>query len=208
MTRNRIASVAASALPCMGIALALANWNARPDRAGAWAAGIGVFLIMLAVRQGWQVALRRASTDVVKAALARTVAVVNNGVVAGALLIIIPLAIKLAHVYGLVDDPNGANRAITILSGVCLVVMGNAIPTWLPPVSSMQGLGARVQAFQRFAGWTWVLCGLGFSMAWLALPIDAAQRVSMALVGGAMIVTVLLLLRLDRAARRHTPRAN
>jgi len=208
MGRNRIASLAATALPAMGIALALANWNARPDQAQAWAIGIGVFVVMLAVSQGWQLAFRRASKDVVKAALAKTVAIVNNGVVFGALLTIVPLAMKLAHAYGFVDDPNGLNRAITIISGLCLVAMGNAIPRWLPPVSTMQGHGADVQAFQRSAGWTWVLCGLGFVMAWLALPPDEAGPVSIALVGAAMIVTVLQLLRLARKTRHHAPGLN
>jgi len=31
--------------------------------------------------------------------------------------------------------------------------------------------GARVQAFQRLAGWTWVLTGLTFATAWLVLPV-------------------------------------
>jgi hypothetical protein len=74
----------------------------------------------------------------------------------------------------------------------------------LPPVSSMQCNGARVQAFQRFAGWTWVLGGLGWATAWLALPIDAAGPVSMAAVVAAMIVTIVQLLRLRRS-RQNPP---
>ncbi|HET9834669.1 MAG TPA: hypothetical protein VFP91_23270 [Vicinamibacterales bacterium] len=207
MALDRIASLAASALPFVGIALALANWNARPDRPWAWTAAVVMFLVMVAVPQGFQFAFRRSSKDVVKAALARTVATVNNGVVFGALTMIIPLTMRLAHAYGLVDDPNSLNRAMVIISGVYLVVMGNAMPRSLPPISSMQGHGARVQAFQRFAGWTWVLCGLGFVVAWLALPIGTARPVSMAFVGAAMIVTVLQLLRLIAAVRSNTLRA-
>ena len=70
-------------------------------------------------------------------------------------------------------------------------------------MSSMQCDGARVQAFQRLAGWIWVLCGLGFATAWLALPVDAAEPVSTALVVAAMIVTIVQLLRL-RASRVST----
>ena len=66
----------------------------------------------------------------------------------------------------------------------------------LPPASSMPGDGARVQAFQRLAGWTWVLGGLGYTAAWLALPIDVAAPVSMAFVAAAMTVTIVQLLRL------------
>jgi hypothetical protein len=208
MALNRIASLAASALPFMGIVLALANWNVRPDRARAWTAGVVMFLIMVAVRQGFQLACRRSSQDVVKAALVKTLATVNNGIVFGALMMIIPLAMTLAHAYGLVADPKIGNRALAIISGAYLVAMGNAMPRALPPVSSMQCHGARVQAFQRSAGWTWVLCGLGFMMAWLTLPIEGARPVSMAMVVAAILITVLQFLRLVRKTRQHAPGLN
>jgi hypothetical protein len=94
-----------------------------------------------------------------------------------------------------------------IMVGAYLAVTGNAMPRMLPPTSSLPCGGARVQAFQRLAGWTWVLCGLGFATAWLALPIDAAEPVSMALVVAAMIVTIVQLLRL-RKPRQHAPGLN
>jgi hypothetical protein len=76
----------------------------------------------------------------------------------------------LAHAYGVVDDPDGGRRATMIIFGAYFAAFGNTLPRMLPAVSSMQCNGARVQAFQRLAGWTWVLCGLGFATAWLALP--------------------------------------
>jgi hypothetical protein len=184
----------------MGIVLAFANWNAQPDRARAWIAAVVMFLVMAAVRYGWQRAYRRSSKDVVKAALAKTVATVNNGVVLGALMMIIPLAMRLAHAYGLVDHPTSVNRALTIISGAYLVVIGNAMPRALPPLSSKPGLDARLQAFHRRAGWIWVLCGLAFVTASLALPSNAAGPVLMALVGAAVIVTVLQFVHVVRAA--------
>jgi hypothetical protein len=78
----------------------------------------------------------------------------------------------------------------------------------LPPVSSMQGDGARIQAFQRLAGWTWVLGGFGWVAAWLVLPIGAAGPVSMASVAAALIVTIAQLLRLRRKPRQHAPGLN
>lgn len=129
MAFSGIRSHAASALPVMGIALALANWNATPAAAWAWAVAIVMFLVMAAVRQGFQIACRNSSqvaqymkrrlatsahphanggddpdsgfrqdADVVKAGLERTVATVNNGVVFGALMMIIPLATTAGHV--------------------------------------------------------------------------------------------------------------
>ena len=72
------------------------------------------------------------------------------------------------------------------------------MPKNLPPLSSMRCDGARVQAFQRLAGWTWVLCGLGSAIGWLALPIDAAEIATTVLVVTAMAVTIVQLLRLRR----------
>ena len=197
MALNWISSRAGSALPLIGIALALANWNARPDAAWAWAAAIVMFLVMVAVRRRSQLAFRRSSGD---AASIRSFASVTGAVAFGALMMIVPLAVTLAHAYGVVEDPDSGRRTTMIILGAYLAVTGNAIPRMLPPMSSMQCDGARVQAFQRLAGWTWALCGLGFATAWLALPIDAAEPVSTALVVAAMIVTIVQLATPSQAA--------
>ena len=202
MALSWISSRTVSALPLIGIALALANWNARPDAAWAWAATIVMFVVMIAVDRRSQLALSRSPGD---AASVRSVASVTGAVAVGALMMIIPLALTLAHAYGVVDDPDGGRRTTMIILGAYLAVTGNAIPRMLPPTSSMQCDGARVQAFQRLAGWTWALCGLGFTTAWLALPIDTAESLSTALVVAAMVMTIVQLLRLRRP--RHHARA-
>ena len=97
MALNWISSRAGSALPLIGIALALANWNARPDAAWAWAAVIVMSLVMVAVRWRSQLAFRRSSGDAVSI---RSFASVTHGVAFGALMMIIPLALTLAHAYG------------------------------------------------------------------------------------------------------------
>ena len=205
MTLSLIASRTASVLPFIAIGLALANWNARPAAAWAWAAVIVISVVMVAVQRLTQRASSRSPGD---AALVRGVASVAGAVVFGALMMIIPLAMTLAHAYGLVDDPDsGMRRTTMIMIGAYLAATGNAIPRMLPPTSSMPCGGARVQAFQRHAGWTWVLCGLGMAMAGLALPIDAQTPISFALVATAMIVTIVQLLRL-RKPQPHAPRLN
>jgi Ca2+/Na+ antiporter len=199
MVVNSITSRTAAALPLMGILLALANWNARSDAAWAWAAAIAMFVVMVIALYGAQRAVRRSSGD---AASIRNVASVTGAVVFGALMMVIPLAVALAHAYGVVDDPDSGRRATMIIFGAYLVAFGNSLPRMLPPVSSMQCSSARVQAFQRQSGWTWVLCGLGFTTAWLALPLEAAANVSLALMAAAMLVTIGQLLRLRRP-RKH-----
>jgi hypothetical protein len=204
MVFNSITGWAGAALPLIGIVLALANWNARPEAAWAWAAAIVMFMVMVIARHGAQLALRRLSGD---APSVRNVASVTSAVVFGALMMVIPLAVTLAHAYGIADDPDSGQRATMIVFGAYLAVFGNSLPRMLPPVSSMQCNGARLQAFQRLAGWMWVLCGLGFATAWLLLPIDAAETASTVLVAAAMIVTIVQLLRL-RKPRQHAPGLN
>jgi hypothetical protein len=205
MAINWISSRIVPALPLVAIGLALANWSAKPANAWAWTAVIVISVVMVAVQRRSQLALSRSSGD---AALTRSVDSIAQAVAVGALMIIIPLALTLAHAYGVVDDPDrGMQRTTMVLVGAYLAMTGNAMPRMLPPTSSMPCGGARVQAFQRLAGWTWALCGLGFAMAWLALPIDAATPISMALVATAIVVTVTQLLRL-RKPRPHAPRLN
>lgn len=62
----------------------------------------------------------------------------------------------------------------------------------------------KVQAFQRFVGWVFVLTGLGFTIAWLLLPLDVANPVAMTCLVAGMIITVSATLRLKRASRLRT----
>jgi hypothetical protein len=78
------------------------------------------------------------------------------------------------------------------------MMLGNVMPKHLPPLSSMRCDGARQQAFQRLAGWTWVLCGVASALGWLALSIDAAELATTVLTLTAMVVTIVYLLRLRR----------
>jgi uncharacterized membrane protein YeiB len=201
MTLTWIASRAGSAVPLVGIVLALANWNAQPDAAWKWTVAIVVLVVMAIVGQLARLGSRRSSGD---AASARSFASLSGAVTLGAVMVVIPLAVQLAETYGVLNDPDSGKRTVMIIIGLYLAATGNSLPRMLPPVSLMQGNAARVQAFQRFLGWTWMLFGLGFAIAWLVLPIDAAGPVSVALVAAAFIFTVVQLLRL-RKPRQDAP---
>lgn len=201
MTLTWIASRAGSAVPLVGIVLALANWNAQPDAAWKWSVAIVVLVVMVIARHVLQLALRRSSGD---AASARIFASASSAVVLGAVMVVIPLAVQLAETYGVLNDPDSGKRTVMIIIGLYLAATGNSLPRLLPPVSAMQGNAARAQAFQRLLGWTWVVFGLGFAIAWLVLPIDAAGPVSVALVAAAFIVTMVQVIRL-RKPRQDAP---
>ena len=189
----------ASALTAVGIVLALANWYARPEAALAWTAPLAMFAVMIAALRVSRLALRRSTTDAAR----RSFDWIATGVVFGALMMGVPLALTLARSYGLIDGVDVSRRATGVLTGAFLMMLGNVMPKNLPTLSSMRCDGARQQAFQRLAGWTWVLCGLGSAVAWLALSIDTAENATTVLAVTAMAVTIGQLLRLRRPRKEQ-----
>ena len=193
MAPNSMMSRAASALTAVGFVLVLANWYAKPEAALAWTAPLAMFAVMFAALRLSRRALRRSTGDGL-----RSPDGIPTAVVFAALMMGIPLALTLARSYGVVDDIDLGRRSTGVLIGAFLVMLGNVMPKNLPPLSSMRCDGARQQAFQRLAGWTWVLCGLASAIGWLALSIDSAEIATTVLVVTAMAVTIVLLLRLRR----------
>jgi hypothetical protein len=191
---------AASALTAVGIVLVVANWYARPEAALAWTAPLAMFAVMFAALRLSRRALPRSTGDTTAL---RSLDWIATGVVFGALMMGIPLALTLARSFGVVDDPDLGRRSTGVLTGVFLMMLGNVMPKTLPPLSSMACDGARYQAFQRLAGWTWVLCGLGSVIAWIALSIDFAETATTVLVVAAMAVTIVQILRLRRPRKEQ-----
>ena len=195
----------ASALTAVGIVLVLANWYAKPEATLAWTAPLVMFMVMVAALRLSRLALRRSTGD---AAALRSFDWIATGVVFGALMMGIPLALTLARSYGLIESSDVGRRSTGVLTGAFLVMLGNVMPKNLPPLSSMRCDGARQQAFHRLAGWTWVLCGLASAIGWLALPIDSAETATTVLVVTAMAVTIVQLLRLRRHKDQPAPGLN
>jgi hypothetical protein len=192
MKFNAITTRAVSALPYIGIALALANWEAKPNRVWIWAPAIVMFVIMALAR-------RRSAESIPPIPV---FVPFDRGPALGALMYVIPLAVELAHVYGIVDDPNSGLRTLMVIFGADIAAIGNTLPRLLPPVSSTPYGGARAQASQRFIGWTWVLCGLGFAASWLALPVGGAQMASSMILAFAILLTSVQRLRVLACQRR------
>jgi hypothetical protein len=99
------------------------------------------------------------------------------------------LSLKLAAALGAAARDDLAKRATMVILGAFLVVTGNALPKTLTPLLVLRCDAARAQAFHRFAGWAWVLSGLALSIAWLALPVGIAQKVTLILLP-ACILTI------------------
>jgi len=97
---------------------------------------------------------------------------IKSSTVFATLMIVVPLMIAVATRLGWVDSLDTGARLSFVLSGVFLMMSGNAIPKQLASLAGPDP--ARVQGFRRFAGWTWVLTGLALVIAWLTLPLTSA----------------------------------
>jgi hypothetical protein len=191
MTGKSAVDHAAPALLVLSSMLAAGNWYLQPERPGAWAST--VFLIgcmalplLIVPRHGNEAARRRAGDSI------------RRGIVFAGLILVIVLSMKLATAMGVIEDADLSRRATMAILGAFFVVTGNAMPKTLTPLSALQCDAARVQAFQRFAGWTWVLTGLAFAIVWLALPVDLAKPVSLVLLTSGMLTIVWQVVRLRR----------
>ena len=110
-----------------------------------------------------------------------------RAIVVAGLMLAIALSAKLAAALGAAGHDDLAERATMVILGAFIVVTGNALPKTLTPLSVLRCDAARAQAFHRFAGWAWVLSGLALSVAWLALPVGIAQRVTLILLPTCML---------------------
>ena len=82
------------------------------------------------------------------------------------------LAVVLADKTGYIGDET-SKRAVQVAMGLIVVYCANLAPKTLEPLATT-GDPARIPALQRFCGWTLVLAGLGYSLAWLIAPIEHA----------------------------------
>jgi len=180
--------------------LAAANWYLAPERAPGWFMSVLVLAGLTAVLL--LVVWRPSGEPDPTPAERKTADSLRSGVAWAGMMIVVSLAGKLAVSLGAALDANFAQRALMAVIGAFLVFTGNALPKTLSPLISMTCDPARMQAFQRFAGWTWVLTGLVLSLSWLALPIRLAEPGTFLLLPFAILLIAVQLVRLRRTHQR------
>jgi hypothetical protein len=79
-----------------------------------------------------------------------------------------------------------ARRLTGVLLGLVVVVYANAIPKSLVALARLRCSPSREQAARRFAGWSLVLGGLGYTAAALVAPLASIH-----LVGGVILAVAL-----------------
>jgi len=196
MNTRPISNFLAPALLVLSTLLVATNWVLQPARAGAWAATLGFVGCMAVV---FFFAHRRSGNE----AQRRAGDAIRHAIVFAGLMLAIPLSMRLGTALGVIHDADLSRRTTMVLMGAFIAFTGNAMPKTLTPLSALQCDPARVQAFQRFSGWTWVLTGVGYAIAWLVLPLDVAKPVSLVLLMGGMLVVAVQLLRLRRTRAAH-----
>lgn len=77
-----------------------------------------------------------------------------------------------------------SRRSLGFLMGAMVVFFANAVP-------KKQTGCARRQSAQRVCGWSLVLGGLGYSVAWLFVPLAYAHIVAMSLLASAVLYAIV-----------------
>lgn len=110
-----------------------------------------------------------------------------RALVGAGLLLAAALALAFARSRGFMSETL-SERLFGVLIGLILVVTGNAIPKKRDRHAEPNCPPSRIQRFQRFAGWTFVLGGLGYVISWVVLPLPYAGTVAMGFVAVAVLL--------------------
>lgn len=96
-------------------------------------------------------------------------------------------------------------RLMGMMMGSVVLVTANVIPKRLVPLARLSCAPPREQALRRFAAWTMVLGGLGFTLAYALAPIAIARTLAICLLAPASIVVLGIQARCAWMRRSATP---
>jgi hypothetical protein len=83
-----------------------------------------------------------------------------------------------------------AQRVQGVIMGLVVVVFANAAPKTLTPLARLRCDPVAEQAVRRFAGWSLVLGGLGYALAWLAAPLAVANPLAITLLATGLVLAL------------------
>lgn len=130
---------------------------------------------------------------------------IRKALILAALILALSFGLTLAVRSELIDGST-QKRAQGVMIGMVLVIFANLVPKKLEPLSATRCGASKTPAVQRFAGWTLVLAGLGYSIAWLVLPIEHARIPAMSLVAfGLLLVLARVAWAFVRGSRGQPP---
>lgn len=97
--------------------------------------------------------------------------------------------LRFAAGEGLIGDDLAA-RAMQVLIGLILAAYANVMPKQVGGPRKSAEAETRAQAALRVGGWSMTLAGLAYAGLWAFAPPAFADVASMAVVAGALIVTL------------------
>lgn len=113
---------------------------------------------------------------------------IRNALILAGLMLALALGLAWANNAGHLSEET-SRRASQVLAGLVVVYFANLVPKSLEPL--LAGCEpSRAQAMQRFGGWTLVIGGLGYSVAWLVAPLEVAKPAAIAILATALVLVV------------------
>ncbi|GAA0867855.1 hypothetical protein GCM10009116_02290 [Brevundimonas basaltis] len=98
-------------------------------------------------------------------------------------------ALRYAEGQGMIGADT-AKRGVQVLIGLVLAGYANLMPKRLGPARASARAEAAAQAAVRIGGWSLALAGIAYAALWAFAPLEIADLAGMAVVAGAMVVTV------------------
>lgn len=114
---------------------------------------------------------------------------ITRALIVAGLFLSITAAVKLGSPEYI--DAELARRLVGVMMGAIVVLYANSVPKALTPLATMRCSPAAEQSIRRFTGISLVLGGLGFALAWMAAPIEAANAVGGSVLGIALLAVAL-----------------
>ena len=114
---------------------------------------------------------------------------IRNALVAAALIMGAALGMNMLVDYGYIER-EVSKQALQVALGLYLLVIGNSLPKKISSMSDQNCGSAKGQSLRRFAGWTFVLSGLAYSVLWLVVPAEIAEVAGIAVVATGLILVV------------------
>ncbi|HTU13506.1 MAG TPA: hypothetical protein VMG08_21630 [Allosphingosinicella sp.] len=120
----------------------------------------------------------------------------RHAVVVASALVLVALGVKLGQAAGWLGHDEGrlGTQLVGIFGGLVMAYFGNRIPKLLERFNPRVD-AARRQAFQRHAGWVFVLAGLGSALTWALLPVESARLWGTLIVAGGVALVVARLIQ-------------
>ncbi len=183
MTHKRFHTIIAM-LTLLVAGLSVTNWYFKPENASTWAIGLAAMPVIWAIVT---IIIRLRPLTSYSEAERRFF---TASVFVAGLMLAGAQGLKLTDTLG--DfDMNFLDRVWGVAIGAVLVIMGNIMPKILGPLSAKRCSPSATQSIQRFSGWSFVLAGLAWIMAWAVLPVTQANTVAMVSVASSVVLVML-----------------